>query len=85
MNMTLQGKKRGEQPSNMVIREKLRVYALEAVERLVHLMHSTNDNVALGATKEVVSKFIPNLKGIEVSSKDGKSIPFTVIIQSKIK
>jgi hypothetical protein len=74
-------KKKGEQLSNMSIREALRPHAIRAVERLVELMESTNDNVALGASKEVIGRFIPTLKSTEITGKDGEKIPFTIILK----
>jgi hypothetical protein len=79
MSKTIQEKKGGvEQLSNRAIRERLRKHVPNAVERLVELMSSNNDPVALGATKEIISKFIPNRKATELSSEDGNGLEIII-------
>lgn len=79
MSKTIQEKKGGaEQLSNRAIRERLRKHVPNAVERLVELMSSNNDPVALGATKEIISKFIPNKKATEISGGDGDGLEIII-------
>lgn len=57
------------QLSNKAITERIRALVPQAIVRMEQLMHSDNDNVALGATKVILNKTAPDLKAVEVSGK----------------
>lgn len=78
-------KPQGNQLSDMAIRELLRAATPRAVERLVELVESKHPAVAMGASKVILAKVIPDLKAMEHSGKPGSTLPFTVIIQSNDK
>jgi hypothetical protein len=67
---TLQETLNGEQLSNKAIQERLRPYAGKAIERIVKLIDSRNENVALGAAKEVLGRFVPLLRSVELKSDE---------------
>lgn len=70
--------------SDMAIRETLRLAVPQAIARLVELLQSKNQPVALGAAKIILSKVIPDLRSIELTDKDGAPLPipiFQVITQ----
>lgn len=71
---TSQDKKRGEQLSKKAATERMRPLLPKAIERLGYLLDSDNENVALGAARDVISRFIPTLKATEITGADGKEL-----------
>lgn len=67
LSTTLQGQLNREQYSAKQLQEKLRPHAITAIQKLVLLMESTNENVALGAAKIVLAKVLPDLKSVDFS------------------
>lgn len=64
----LQDKPKGEKPmSRQSLYSMISSRAKEAVGRLIELLHSKNDNVAVGAAKVLLSKVVPDLKSTELS------------------
>lgn len=72
--MTIKEITGGEQLSDRAIKERLRPAALRAVERLIELMESTNENVALGAARDVISRFVPAIRATELKDGDGQPL-----------
>ena len=54
--------KGAHQLSNKELQERMRPFALRAIQRLSELIDSKQENIALGASKEVVGRFVPMLK-----------------------
>lgn len=64
--------KRGKQLSDMQLRELLRPHVPETIQKLIKLRESRNDNVALGATKEILNKFLPNMTAQDITTAGDK-------------
>lgn len=80
---TLQESKKGaKQKSNVQINERLRKHAFDAIDRLAELAKSKNESVALGANKFIVERYIPALKAIELTGKDGEALKGLVVIKT---
>lgn len=77
----LEIEKGAEQLSDKQLKERLRKYVPNAIERIAELANSRNDAVALGANKYIVSKFLPDLKAVEMTGKDGKDLPIPLLFK----
>jgi hypothetical protein len=68
-----------ENISDADIKNRTRKYVASAVVRLAELANSRNDSVALGASKYILDKFLPDLKATEITGKNGeKLIPIAI-------
>jgi hypothetical protein len=73
-----------EQLSEVQIRERLRPYVPEAIERLVDLMkNAPNDSVRLGAIKTLLSKVVPDLKSQEITGDQGGALIVKILDYGK--
>lgn len=61
---------KGDQLSDKAIKERLRVFIPSAIERLIALSNSKQENIALGATKVLLAKVVPDLKAIELKGDE---------------
>jgi hypothetical protein len=57
--------------NKQVIYNLASTHAMEALRRLVVLMYSENEPVAMGAAKTILAKCIPDLKSTEMSGEVG--------------
>lgn len=69
---------------NTVLKQKyvyarLSKYAPVAIKRLVKLLKSKNENIALGAAKLILSKVAPDLRQVNFEGNNGQSINFNLI------
>jgi len=74
----VQRKKRGV-ISRQQLYSVVSAHSKEAIRRLVQLMNSKNENVALGASKALLSKALPDLKAQELTGGDGEPVKIQLI------
>lgn len=55
------------------------VHSKEAINVLVKLMRSRNENVSLGAAKALLSKTIPDLKAVEADIKNNEPLKIIIV------
>ncbi|MBU1067808.1 hypothetical protein KKE60_08480 [Patescibacteria group bacterium] len=54
-------------------------YAPKAIRRVVNLLDSKNESVALGAVKVILDKAIPDLKALEIDERDTSPIEIRIV------
>lgn len=54
-------------------------HSKEAIDVLVKLMRSRNENVSLGAAKAILAKTIPDLKAVEADVKSSEPIEIILV------
>ena len=75
---------KSKQLSETAIRELIRPHIPHAIERLIELMDTAdNDSVKIGAVKILLSKVVPDLKSTEFNGEGAKALAglLTVIAQ----
>ncbi len=74
----LQEKKKGGRPiGKQALFSMASAHATKAIKRLVELMDSDNENVAVSASKAILAKCLPDLKATEFK---GDKLPIMVVI-----
>jgi len=79
-------KKRGTKPvSKQTLYQVASANSKRAIERLCELMESRNENVALGASKALLNKALPDLRVTEIQGSEKKPLLIELDInESKI-
>lgn len=68
----------GKQLSNKELQEMVRAHIPKAIQTLVALLDSPNDNARAGAAKVIMAKVLPDLKAVELTGEDGKAIKIDI-------
>ena len=71
--------------SKQSLYSKVSSYSPKIINRLVELVDSSNESVALGACKALLNKSIPDLKAIGVFNGDAEVPNNTVYLPKKIQ
>lgn len=71
--------KGSNQLSNAKLKEIVRLYTPSALNRLIELTNSNNENVALGAVKVLLNKIMPDIKAVELSHDERKELVVRII------
>ena len=69
-----------KQLSDAVMKERLRPLVPRAIERIQEMIESRNEAVAMGAAKLVISRFVPEVRAIELQGNEKKPILITLDI-----
>lgn len=76
---TNQEAKKGGTQNQAALYQQLAAHAPEAIAKLVELMGSRNDNIALGAAKTLLAKVVPDLRTTQITGENGEPIKFNII------
>lgn len=63
----------GKQLSNKELQDKIRSHIPKAIEALVGLLESKNENARVGAIKILLAKILPDLKSESITDEEGNT------------
>lgn len=71
--------KQGGTKPQIAIYQRIASREDEIITKLFELMDSRNENIALGATKTLLNKIVPDLKSTEITGQNGEPIKLNII------
>ena len=77
----IEAKSPGVTPSKIVVYQKIAIYTDKIINKLVGLLDSPTESIALGAANKLIDKILPDLRATEVTGEDRG--PIRVIIVSE--
>ncbi len=67
-------------PNRQGLYAKAAKHATAALEVLVQLLESKNENIRLGAARTLLDKCLPDVKTVELSSNEDSQIHYSIIM-----
>ena len=75
----IESKTPGVTPSRTATYQKIAIHTDKIINKLLELMESRNENVALGATNTLINKILPDLRATEVTGEDHGPIKIIIV------
>lgn len=67
-------------PNRQGLYAKVAKHATAALDVLVQLLKSKNDNIRLGAARTILDKCLPDVKAVELSANEDTQIKYSIIM-----